>query len=94
MKAKLEALITQYGATALVVYLSTSLVTFVGAIVAIQSGFQVEGAAEGAGLFAAAWVVVKLTQPIRVPFTLVATPFVARAWQRLRGRAPSKSSGD
>lgn len=82
MKAKLDALLAEYGKIVLLVYLSTSVVTFGGAMIAIKSGFQVEGAAEGAGLVAASWVFLKLTQPIRIAVTIVLTPIVAKIVRR------------
>jgi hypothetical protein len=41
------------------------------------------------GTFAAAYIATKLTQPLRIGATLVITPFIARLYERMRGRRPA-----
>lgn len=83
-KARLEALFTEYGWTAVTVYFVIFFGTWIGFAVAISRGFDAGSAASGAGLIGGAWVVTKTTQPIRIGITVVITPFVARVARRFR----------
>jgi hypothetical protein len=91
VKQKLTQLMNEYGRIAIGVYLATMVVSLVGAVVAIQSGFDVEGVAEGAGMLAATWVLYKLMNPLRVVVTLALTPLVARV---LRRKSTSTKPGE
>jgi hypothetical protein len=82
VKQKLTQLMNEYGRIAIGVYLATMVVSLVGAVVAIKSGFDVEGVAEGAGMLAATWVLYKVMNPLRVVVTLALTPLVARLIRR------------
>ena len=77
---RLKQLIADYGGIAFAIY----MVIFVGTIVsfwaAINAGVEVDGAAAGAGTWAAAWVATKLPQPLRIGVTLVLTPVVAKVF--------------
>ena len=89
-KAKLEAHLAEYGAIALVVYLTIWLSVWAGFAIAIAAGFEIDVADEGAGAgtwgtILAAYVPTKLTQPIRIAATLVVTPVVAAIWHKIRG---------
>ncbi|HET6583284.1 MAG TPA: DUF1279 domain-containing protein [Nannocystaceae bacterium] len=77
----------EYGAIGVATYLAISVLTFAGFVVAISTGFEVEGVVGESSIWFAAWVGLKLTQPIRVAVVLVVTPVVAAVWNRLRGRA-------
>jgi hypothetical protein len=83
-RGRWEQLLTEFGTIALVTYLVIALVVFAGFVVAIRMGFQVESAAANAGTFGAAWIGLKLTQPIRIGATVALTPVVA--WVLRRGR--------
>ncbi len=77
MKEKLQKLMAEYGRIAIVVYLSTFVVTMAGFSIAITQGFEVEGATSTAGTLGAAWIATKLTQPIRIGVTLALTPVIS-----------------
>jgi hypothetical protein len=84
-RGRWEQLLAEFGTIALVTYLVIALVVFTGFVVAIRMGFQVESTAANAGTFGAAWIGLKLTQPIRIGATVALTPLVA--WVARRGRA-------
>ena len=88
MKEKLQKLMAEYGRVALVVYLSTFVISMVGFSFAIMQGFEVEGASSTAGTLGAAWVATKLTQPIRIGVTVLLTPIIGNIINR---RKKSKS---
>jgi hypothetical protein len=81
-RGRWERLLAEFGTIALVTYLVIALVVFVGFVIAIRMGFQVESAAANAGTFGAAWIGLKLTQPIRIGATVALTPLVAWAVRR------------
>ncbi|MBW2256881.1 MAG: hypothetical protein JRI25_20120, partial [Deltaproteobacteria bacterium] len=76
-RGRWERLLAEFGTIALVTYLAIALVVFVGFVIAIRMGFQVESTAASAGTFGAAWIGLKLTQPIRIGATVGLTPVVA-----------------
>lgn len=89
-KAKLEAHLAEYGAIALVVYVTIWLSVWAGFAIAIAAGFDVDVGDDsvGAGTWGtilAAYVPTKLTQPLRIAVTLVVTPVVAAVWHKIRG---------
>jgi hypothetical protein len=88
LKDRLKRLVEEYGATAIGVFLALWVLVFAGACVAIAYGWRPQSTAGTVGTVAAAYVVLRLTLPIRVPATLVLTPLVARAMKRLRQRRP------
>jgi hypothetical protein len=82
VKKKFESLIAEYGTMAIIVYFTIFGLTITGFATAIKSGVDVEGAAETTGVWGAAWLATKLTQPIRIGATFVLTPLVAAVWHR------------
>ena len=66
----------EYGSLAIWVYFAIFFIVLVGFAIAIKSGVKVESAAGTAGVWGAAWVSTKLTQPLRILATLALTPFV------------------
>ncbi len=76
-KAKLKALLAEYGRVALWTYLGIFVVVLVGFAVAIGAGFTADTSTGKAGIWGAAWVATKLTQPLRILGTLALTPLVA-----------------
>jgi hypothetical protein len=62
------------------------VVVIVGFAMAIQMGIAVESTAGKAGVWGAAWVATKVTQPLRILATLLLTPLLA---QLLRRRKPA-----
>jgi hypothetical protein len=89
VRQRLKDLLAEYGRIALVVYLAIFAATWSGFAIAIGAGFDVDSAAGGTGVIGAAWVATKLTQPLRIGATLLATPVVAGVWHRVRGRRPA-----
>jgi hypothetical protein len=92
---RLKTMLNEYGPVALYTYLAVFALVLVGFTVSIRTGFQVEGAAAGAGTLAAAYVATKVTQPLRIAATLALTPIVARVLRSRRSRrTPDAASGD
>jgi hypothetical protein len=83
---RLQQLLVEYGAIGIIVLLSISALTYLGFVVAILVGFEVEGSGETAGVFAAAAVGWAATKPIRIPLAVALTPVVAMVWHRVRGK--------
>jgi hypothetical protein len=88
---KLQQLLVEYGVIGIVVLLSISGLTYLGFVVAIMAGLEVEGAGETAGVLVAAGVAWAATKPIRIPVAIALTPVVAAIWHRIRGKAPRKA---
>ena len=85
---KLQQLLVEYGAIALVVHLSLFAITICGFAVAISAGWETDGAGEETGVWLAAYIASQLTKPIRIPLVVVLTPIVAAVWHRIRGKPP------
>lgn len=79
--------LAEYGPVALYVYFVIFALVLIGFAIAIRAGMKVESAAGTAGVWGAAWVSTKLTQPLRIVATLVVTPFVVRLGRRFKGRS-------
>ena len=88
-KAKLKALLAEYGSVAIYTYLALFAVVLIGFALAIKIGIKLEGTASGVGLLGAAWVATKLTQPLRILATVALTPIVARVWNVRKKELPS-----
>jgi hypothetical protein len=88
---RLKRLGAEYGQLALWVYFGIFALVFVGFALAIRAGVEVEGAAGSAGVWGAAYVATKLTQPLRIAATLALTPVVMTLWRRF---APSKANAE
>lgn len=88
LKERLKTLMTEYGFLAIVVYLSTSVLSMTGFTIAILSldlkalgerfGVQLEGTSGLVGTLGAAWVLTKVIQVPRILVTLALTPLIAR----------------
>ena len=87
MRKTLSNLLTEYGAVAVVLYLVIFALVLAGAWFALKAGWSPASASGKAGTFAAAYIITKLTQPIRIGVTIVLTPFVARLYERITGRS-------
>lgn len=87
MRTTLKAVLTEYGTTALVLYLVIFALVLGASYLAISAGWAPEGAVGKTGTFAAAYLVTKLTQVLRIAATVALTPIVARVYDRMRGRA-------
>ena len=85
MRARLKAVIAEYGAIALVIYLAAALGVVVAFGTAFLLGFTPNTVSEGAGIWLGIYVSLKLTQPVRIGVTITLTPIVARTWRRAFG---------
>lgn len=85
---RLQQLVVEYGAIALVVHLTLFGLTLMGFAIAISAGFESEGTGEETGVWVAAYIASQLTKPIRLPLVVVLTPVVAAVWHRVRGTTP------
>ena len=88
MRKTLKNILTEYGAVAVVLYLVIFTLVLCGSWLAIRAGWAPESAAGKASTFAAAYIVTKVTQPLRIGLTVVLTPLVARLYERVTGRSP------
>ena len=84
MRKTLKKILAEYGAIAVVLYLTIFFVVFIGAYFAISLGWAPESIAGNAGAWTAAYIVTKLTQPLRIAGTVVLTTFLGRLWDRRR----------
>lgn len=82
-----KRVIAEYGVVALVIHYVIFGVVITGAYLAMRAGWEPSGRIAGVGTWAAAYVVAKLTQPVRMIATVALTPFVARSYERVTGRA-------
>jgi hypothetical protein len=83
-RKRLKQLLAEYGKLALYVYLAIFALVLAGFALAISMGIKVESAAGQAGIWGAAWLATKVTQPLRILATLALTPLVARLLRRPR----------
>jgi hypothetical protein len=88
LKDRLKQLMVEYGSLALWVYFGIFAVVLVGFALAIRFGMNVESAAGTAGVWGAAWVSTKLTQPLRILATLALTPVVMQILRRIKRQPP------
>ena len=86
VKKTVQKLLAEYGTVAVVVYFVIFFAVLGGFWLAIRLGWQPTSAAGSVGTFAAAYIATKLTQPLRIAATLVITPFIAKLYERMRGR--------
>ncbi len=70
----------------MVVYLALHMIVLFGFYLAIKMGWTPEGLAGEAGIWTVAYLLTKLTQPIRFGITMLLTPLIARLFT-----APARS---
>jgi cytochrome b561 len=87
-KERLKKLLAEYGQLALYIYLVIFAVVLVGFAMAIQMGVKVESTTGKAGIWGAAWLATKVTQPLRILGTLALTPVVAQFMKRWKKPVP------
>jgi hypothetical protein len=87
VRKTLKQVMTDYGAIGLVVYLTIFFLVLFGAWIALRFGWQPHSVVGNMGTFAAAYVVTKATQWVRIASTVALTPIVARAYHRVVTRA-------
>jgi hypothetical protein len=86
VKKTAQKLLAEYGIVAVVVYFVIFFAVLGGFWLAIRFGWQPSSTAGSVGTFAAAYIATKITQPLRIAATLLATPLIAKAYDRIRGR--------
>ena len=84
MKKTLREVLSEYGAIAVVVYLVLFALVLIGSFFAIRFGWTTRSAASTAGVWTAAYIVTKLTQPFRIAATVLLSAFIGRMWERRR----------
>jgi uncharacterized protein FAM210 len=89
VKKTVQHLLAEYGTVAVIVYFVIFFAVLGGFWLAIRLGWRPSSAAGSVGSFAAAYIATKLTQPLRIGATLVITPFIAKLYERVRGRRPA-----
>ena len=92
MRQTFKHILTEYGKFALVLYLAIFALVLCGTWIAIRAGWSPMSAGGKAGTFAAAYVVTKLTQPLRIAATVVLTPLLAKGWEWMRAAATRRST--
>ena len=85
MRKTLKNILSEYGKVAVVLYLVIFALVLGGSWLAIRAGWAPESAAGKASSFAAAYIVTKVMQPLRIGLTVVLTPLVARLYERVTG---------
>jgi hypothetical protein len=94
MRKTLKNVFAEYGAIAVVVYLTLFTLVLVGSYFAIRLGWTPGGVAGQAGAWTAAYLVTKIAQPLRIAATVLITTFVGRLWEnrkKLRGAADEQT---
>ena len=96
MRKTLKNVFAEYGAIAVVVYLTLFTAVLVGSYFAIRLGWTPGGVAGQAGAWTAAYLVTKIAQPLRIAATVLITTFVGRLWDNRktsRGLANEQAPG-
>lgn len=81
MRKTLKNVFAEYGMIAVVLYLTIFLVVLIGAWLGIRFGWAPAGVAGNAGAWTAAYIVTKLTQPLRIAATVLLTTFIGKLWR-------------
>lgn len=89
MRKTLKNILAEYGAIAVVVYLTIFFAVFIGAWFAIRLGWSPSGAAGNVGAWTAAYIVTKLTQPLRIGATVIITTFLGKLREKRRRPDPA-----
>ena len=82
MKKTLKEILAEYGAIAVVVYLALFAIVLIGAYFAIRFGWTPKSVTGDAGIWAAAYIFTKITQPLRIAATVVLSAFIGRLWEK------------
>jgi len=86
MRKTIQKMFVEYGAIAVVVYFAIFFLVIFGFWAAIRFGWQPSSVVGTMGVWTAAYIATKLTQPLRVIATLAVTPLVAKIYERVSGR--------
>lgn len=91
MRKTLKNILAEYGAIAVVVYLVLFTIVFIGSYFAIQLGWTPGTTTGRVGMWTAAYIVTKISQPLRIAATVVITTFVGRMWEKRRRSGPEEA---
>ena len=80
MKKTLKEIMAEYGMIAVIVYLVLFAAVLIGSYFAIRFGWTTSSTAGTAGTWTAAYIVTKITQPLRIAATVVLSAFIGRFW--------------
>ena len=89
MRKTLKNVLAEYGAIAVVVYLTLFTLVFVGSYFAIRLGWTPGSVAGQAGAWTAAYLVTKVAQPLRIAATVLITTFVGKMSENRKGSRES-----
>lgn len=92
MRKSLKDFIVEYGTIGLVVYLTTTVLVYVGFWIALQFGWRPSGTAGNVGYWLAAYGVAKVTQIPRIAGSIAITPVIARIYERVTGKRAKSGS--
>lgn len=90
LSERLKSTLAEYGGVAIGVYATLSVLVFLSAAAALKMGLSFDGVSGGVGTLAGAWVLLKITQPVRIIVVLASTPIVAK----LLGRSKKTPEDD
>jgi len=93
-RQRLKTLLAEYGRLALYTYLVLFVLVLLGFAGAIHLGVRAESTAGKAGLWGAAWLATKVTQPLRILATVALTPLVAQVLKWRKKPAAVDGIGD
>ena len=91
MRKTIQKLLVEYGPIAVVVYFAIFFRVIFGFWAAIRFGWQPSTTAGTLGIWTAAYIATKLTQPLRIIATLAVTPLVAKVYERITGRKSQRT---
>jgi hypothetical protein len=86
----MQSLVAQYGAVGLVVYLTSTCLVYVVFLLGIQLGWKPSGMVASGGVWVAAYLGTKVTQPFRIVGAMAITPVLVSAYERITGRRVAK----
>lgn len=86
MRKTIQKLLVEYGAIAVVVYFAIFFLVIFGFWAAIRFGWQPSSTAGTLGVWTAAYIATKLTQPLRILATIALTPIIGKIYERITGR--------
>ena len=81
MRNTLRRVLLTYGMTGLIIYLALHMIVLFAFAAAIYLGWRPSTITGHAGTWAAAYVLTKLTIPLRLALTAIMTPMVARRYE-------------
>ena len=93
MRKTVQKIFVEYGAIAVVVYFAIFFLVIFAFWAAIRFGWQPSSVAGTVGIWTAAYIATKITQPLRIIATLAVTPLVAKIYERITSRMRKSQDG-